>query len=115
MQLVRAGRWMLELDIDATRVAYGRYIDWNDCDCMGCANYQLAIPELLQTKAALLLAELGIDMRAPAELGHLYAPTEQSVLVCGWFYAFGRIVSGGDCWPGQKLRAGPPIMKNSRQ
>jgi hypothetical protein len=97
---VRVSRWVVAVDLDATRAAFAELaasdVPETGCDCGHCRNFAASFPAPYPPEALELLKQLGMDARYPSEVVY-YCRTENQPgrhFYGGWFHFVGEILEG---------------------
>ena len=96
---IQIGRWLIEVDREATQAAYLNEQPISACRCDYCQNYFAACSAKLAHSPATvgLFQSLGITPEKEAEVYALYANPERTHVYYGGFYHLvGRIIDTAD-------------------
>ncbi|GHO50896.1 hypothetical protein [Ktedonospora formicarum] len=93
---LQIGRWLIEVDREATHAAYLNELPISACGCDDCQNYFAACSAKLAHSSAVmsLFRTLGISPEKEAEVYTLYTNPEKTHASYGGFYHLvGRMIS----------------------
>ena len=109
MELIRVGRWEVEVDAAETaRVQAARDSGSPEsCGCLHCRNCVAARHLAYPPEAIRLLKSLGVPENRESELYHCGEVEPGVHFYGGWFHFVGRIASGPGCF--RAVRAGAQL------
>jgi hypothetical protein len=100
MNRIVFGRWTLDGDPDATRVAYGSISQGSPekCGCGPCLNFAASRETTYPPAFRQTLVDLGVSFDREAEIYHNCRLENGLHSYGGWFHFVGTIVSGADAF-----------------
>ncbi len=95
MSSIQFYRWILDIDVEATRQAYKIISEGNadKCACDGCKNFALQKEHVYPPIVREFFNRAGIDYLSEIESARICKLTSGKHSYLGWFFCFGRIVS----------------------
>jgi hypothetical protein len=96
METVNIGRWTLEIDREATELAFSRIPlgSPETCECDYCKNFVAARDHAYPPEAREMFATLGIDYQKEAETWEWYRVESGDHSYGGFFHCVGSITGG---------------------
>ena len=91
------GPWTLEIDPEATRLAYASAEDItpaDGCGCLYCRNYTAALGRILTPAVRRFFETLGVDCRKAAQVSHITKLDSGLHLYSAYYPVIGQIESG---------------------
>ena len=94
--ILHFGDYVLDVDMEKTR-AYHQSDHRITCDCMGCRNFDHAVPRLPHAVHQ-FFEEIGVDPAKPEVVSIDYAPSKETMAYSGFYYLCGTVLQGKEAW-----------------